>query len=209
MPVTFVSVKRPTDVRNHAPARELVPAHVIERCRAGDEAAWKELVEATHREVYSLCFRILRNPDDAADATQDAFLKAWRGLKSFRGDAQFTTWLYRVAANAAISRHRSRARRWDRETKAEPEVLERIPAVTSIEDAAAARLDLDTVEQGLARLPETYRSVIVLRDVYGLTIDEMAQQLGVSNVTAKVRLHRARKRLRDLVYEQPDPETQA
>ena len=88
-------------------------------------------------------------------------------------------------------------------------MLERIPAVTSIEDAAAARLDLDTVEQGLARLPETYRSVIVLRDVYGLTIDEMAQQLGVSNVTAKVRLHRARKRLRDLVYEQPDPETQA
>jgi RNA polymerase sigma-70 factor, ECF subfamily len=200
-------VKRPTDVRHHAPARELVPAHVIERCRAGDEAAWKELVEATHREVYSLCFRILRNPDDAAEATQDAFLKAWRGLKNFRGDAQFTTWLYRVAANAAISRHRSRARRWDRETRAEPEVLEGIPAVNSIEDAAGARLELETVERGLATLPEMYRSAIVLRDVYGLTIDEMAQQLGVSSVTAKVRLHRARKRLRDLVYEQPDLET--
>jgi RNA polymerase sigma-70 factor (ECF subfamily) len=202
-------VKRQTDVRHHAPARELVPAHVIERCRAGDEVAWKELVEATHREVYSLCFRILRNPDDAAEATQDAFLKAWRGLKSFRGDAQFTTWLYRVATNAAISRHRSRARRWDHETKSEPEVLESIPASTSIEDAAGARLDLDTVERALASLPETHRAAIVLRDVYGLTIEEMAHELGVSNVAAKVRLHRARKRLRDLVYEQPDLETHA
>jgi RNA polymerase sigma-70 factor (ECF subfamily) len=202
-------VKRPTDVRHHASVRELIPAHVIERCRAGDEVAWKELVEATHREVYSLCFRILRNPDDAAEATQDAFLKAWRGLKSFRGDAQFTTWLYRVAANAAISRQRSRARRWDHETKAEPDVLQRIPATTSIEEVAGARIELENVERGLAQLSETYRSAIVLRDVYGLTIDEMAKELGISDVAAKVRLHRARKRLRDLVYEQPDLETPA
>jgi RNA polymerase sigma-70 factor (ECF subfamily) len=202
-------VKRPTDVRHHAPARELVSSQLIERCRAGDEVAWKELVEATHREVYSLCFRILRNPDDAAEATQDCFVKAWRGLKSFRGDAQFTTWLYRVAANAAISRQRSRARRWDHETKAEPEVLQRIPATESSEEAASARIELEKVERGLAQLSEAYRSAIVLRDVYGLTIDEMAKHLGISDVAAKVRLHRARKRLRDLVFEQPDVETSA
>ena len=202
-------MKRPTDVRHHAPARELVSSQLIERCRAGDEVAWKELVEATHREVYSLCFRILRNPDDAAEATQDAFLKAWRGLKGFRGDAQFTTWLYRVAANAAISRQRSRARRWDHETKAEPEVLQRIPATESSEEAASARIELEKVERGLAQLSEAYRSAIVLRDVYGLTIDEMAKHLGISDVAAKVRLHRARKRLRDLVFEQPDVETSA
>jgi RNA polymerase sigma-70 factor (ECF subfamily) len=202
-------VKRPTDVRHHAPARELVSSQLIERCRAGDEVAWKELVEATHREVYSLCFRILRNPDDAAEATQDSFVKAWRGLKSFRGDAQFTTWLYRVAANAAISRHRSRARRWEHETKAEPEVLQRIPATESSEEAATARIELENVERGLALLSEAYRSAIVLRDIYGLTIDEMAKHLGISDVAAKVRLHRARKRLRDLVYEQPDVETSA
>jgi RNA polymerase sigma-70 factor (ECF subfamily) len=202
-------VKRPTDVRHHAPARELVSSQLIERCRAGDEVAWKELVEATHREVYSLCFRILRNPDDAAEATQDSFVKAWRGLKSFRGDAQFTTWLYRVAANAAISRQRSRARRWEHETKAEPEVLQRIPATESSEEAATARIELENVERGLALLSEAYRSAIVLRDIYGLTIDEMAKHLGISDVAAKVRLHRARKRLRDLVYEQPDVETSA
>jgi RNA polymerase sigma-70 factor (ECF subfamily) len=209
VPVTCFSVKRPRDVRHHAPARELVPAQLVERCRAGDEVAWKELVEATHREVYSLCFRILRNPDDAAEATQDAYLKAWRGLKSFRGDAQFTTWLYRVAANAAITRHRSRARRWDHETKAELEVLQRIPASTSIEETAGARIELETVERGLAQLSEAHRSAIVLRDVYGLTIAEMAKELGISEVAAKVRLHRARKRLRDMVYEQPDMETSA
>lgn len=87
-------------------------------------------------------------------------------------------------------------------------MLERIPTSTSIEDVAGARLDLDTVERALASLPETHRAAIVLRDVYGLTIDEMAHELGVSNVAAKVRLHRARKRLRDLAYEQPDLETQ-
>jgi RNA polymerase sigma-70 factor (ECF subfamily) len=179
---------------------ELVPAHLIERCRVGDEDAWAKLVEATYREVYSLCFRILRNPDDAAEATQDAYIKAWRGLKSFRGDAQFTTWLYRVASNAAISRHRSRARRWEREMKADDEVLQQIPAGTSVEDVAGAKIELDVVDQALASLPEIYRSAIVLRDVYGLTLEDMAKELGISVVAAKVRLYRARKRLRDVVY---------
>jgi RNA polymerase sigma-70 factor (ECF subfamily) len=193
-------VKRPTDVRQASPG-EVVPAHLVERCRAGDEDAWAKLVEVTYREVYSLCLRILRNPDDAAEATQDAYIKAWRGLRSFRGDAQFTTWLYRVAANAAISRLRSRKRRWDRETRAEDEALQQIPAPTSTEEIAGARLELGLVDRALAQLPANYRGAIVLRDVYGLTIEEMAKELGITAVAAKVRLHRARKRLRELVYE--------
>jgi RNA polymerase sigma factor (sigma-70 family) len=192
-------VERPKDVRQR-PAREIVPAHVIDRCKDGDEDAWRELVEATYREVYSLCLRILRNPDDAAEATQDAYLKAWRGLKSFRGDAQFTTWLYRVAANAALSRQRTRARRWDRETRVEDEMLQQMTTGASIEDMAGARIELEAVDRALALLPENYRSAIVLRDVYGLTLEQMAKELGISVVAAKVRLHRARKRLRDVVY---------
>jgi RNA polymerase sigma-70 factor (ECF subfamily) len=195
------------DVRQR-PAREVVPAHVIDRCRNGDEDAWRELVEATYREVYSLCFRILRNPDDAAEATQDAYLKAWRGLKSFRGDAQFTTWLYRVAANAALSRQRTRARRWDHETRVEDEMLQQMTTGASIEDVAGARIELEAVDRALALLPENHRSAIVLRDVYGLTLEQMAKELGISVVAAKVRLHRARKRLRDVVYGPAEAEAQ-
>ncbi|MGH2734242.1 MAG: RNA polymerase sigma factor, partial [Actinomycetota bacterium] len=109
-PVTSGAVKRRKDIGGEA-RRELVSHELVERCKGGDELAWSQLVEATHREVYSLCLRILRDPDDAAEATQDAYLKAWRAIGGFRGDAMFSTWLYRVAANAAISKQRSRKRR--------------------------------------------------------------------------------------------------
>src|SRR3990170_7953678 len=103
-------MRRPSDHRDGEPA-ERVSSDLVERCKNGDERAWAELVEATHRDVYSLCLRILRDPHDAAEATQDAYLKAWRALGSFRGEAMFTTWMYRVAANAAISKQRGRKRK--------------------------------------------------------------------------------------------------
>ena len=177
---------------------ELVPASLVERCKRGDEGAWKELVELTHRDVYSLCLRVLRDPDDAAEATQDAYLKAWRGLKGFRGEAMFTTWLYRVAANAAVSKLRRRTRRWQHETGASDDVD--IPAATDTEQEAVARLELRAVEKALAQLPDHYRSAVVLRDVYGFSIDEIAQQQGVSETAAKVRVHRGRRKLKAALY---------
>ena len=173
----------------------------MERARRGDEAAWRELVEATHREVYSLCLRILRDPDDAAEATQDAFLKAWRGLKGFRGEAQFTTWLYRVAANAALSKHRSRKRQRSWETEAQDDVLVQIAGADSTAAQAGARVDLARLERALARMPEHYRSAVVLRDVYGMSIGEIASHLGISETAAKVRVHRARKKLKEEMYD--------
>jgi RNA polymerase sigma-70 factor (ECF subfamily) len=178
-----------------------VEVEIVERARRGDADAWEQLVESTHREVYSLCLRILRDPDDAAEATQDAYLKAFRGLKGFRGDAQFTTWLYRVATNAAISKHRSRKRRRTWETGADDDVLVRIAGSDSTEAQAGARLDLARVERAISRLPEHYRTAIVLRDVYGMSIEEIAEQMGVSDTAAKVRVHRARKRLKEEVFE--------
>ncbi len=177
---------------------------LVERCKAGDERAWEQLVRVTHREVYTLCLRILRDPDDAAEATQDTYLKVWRGLRSFRGEALFTTWLYRVATNAALSKHRGRARRRHSETQAEEDMLAQIPSEASTEEAAAARVDLGAVERALATLPEHYRSVIVLRDVYGLTIEEVASQMRISETAAKVRIHRARKKLRGMLYGPPE-----
>jgi RNA polymerase sigma-70 factor, ECF subfamily len=179
---------------------EAFHAELLERCKQGDEMAWNELVQATHREVYTLCFRILGNADDAADATQDAYLKVWRGLGGFRGDALFSTWLYRVATNAALSKRRSRQRRRSHESEPADEVLAQIASSASVEDAAGARVEVRVLEKALASLPEMYRDAVVLRDVYGLSIAEIARQTKVSETAAKVRVHRGRKRLREMVF---------
>ena len=180
--------------------RESVPAELLERCRKGDESAWAELVRATHREVYTLCLRILRNPDDAAEATQDAYVRAWKGLKSFRGEASFTTWLYRVASNAAISKQRSRKRRREHEVTSDYEMLALLQSVESTEGRAGVRAELETLEQALRALPEHYRSAVVLRDVYGMSINEIAERLAISESAAKVRVHRGRKKLKEMVF---------
>jgi RNA polymerase sigma-70 factor, ECF subfamily len=180
--------------------RDPIPAALVDRCKRGDEDAWAELVEATYRDVYTLCLRILGDPDDAAEATQDAYLKAWRGLKGFRGDAMFQTWLYRVASNAALSKHRSRKRRRMQETGVEDEALSQMAGPGSVESAAGAKVEVAELQKALLRLPEHYRAAVVLRDVYGMSIEEIAKQLKISNTAAKVRVHRGRKRLKDMMF---------
>jgi RNA polymerase sigma-70 factor, ECF subfamily len=197
-------VKRPID--RGVASRELVSAELVRRCKKGDESAWTELVRATHREVYTLCLRILRDPDDAAEATQDAFLRAWRGLGGFRGEAMFTTWLYRVATNAAISKQRNRKRRREREVRSDDDALALIPSSASTEAEAGTRLDLAAVEQALESLPELYRSAVVLRDVYGMSIEEISERAGISESAAKVRVHRGRKRLKEIMFSAPGGE---
>ena len=178
----------------------MVSPEVLERCKRGDETAWRELVEVTHRDVYTLCLRILGDPDDAAEATQDAYLKAWRGLKGFRGDSLFSTWLYRVASNAALSKHRTRKRKRTHEIDAEDTMLTEMPSSGSTEATAGARLDVEHLERVLASLPEHYRVAVVLKDVYGLSIEEIAKQMRCSETAAKVRIHRGRKKLKDIMY---------
>lgn len=177
---------------------ELVSTHLLERCKSGDHQAWAELVGMTHREVYTLCYRILRDPDDASEATQDAYLKVFKGLGGFRGDAAFTTWLYRVASNTAISKQRSRKRRRSREVS--DDELEQVAGSASTEAAAGARFDVAAVERALQALPEHHRTAVVMKDVYGWSIEEIATQLKISETAAKVRVHRARKRLKDMMY---------
>ncbi|MDQ3981551.1 MAG: RNA polymerase sigma factor [Actinomycetota bacterium] len=205
-------MKRPTQNRSDS-VRQLVPPDLVDRCKSGDEAAWKELVELTHREVYTLCLRILNDPGDAAEATQDAYLKAWRGLKGFRGDAQFTTWLYRVASNAAISKHRSRKRRRVHEVGVEDELLSGMAAPGSVEATAEIRRDVRELEAAIRNLPDHYRSAVVLRDVYGMSIAEISKELKITETAAKVRVHRGRKKLKEAIYGEgsegrprPDPQ---
>jgi len=181
-------------------SREQVDQELLERCKSGDQEAWAQLVEATHRDVYTLCLRILGNSDDAAEATQDAYLKVYRGLSGFRGDAMFSTWLYRVATNAAISKQRGRSRRRAHEAAIEEDALAQVPSTVSVEDAAGARIEVGALERELAELPAMYREAVLLRDVYGLSIEEIAGQLKISETAAKVRVHRGRKRLRQKMW---------
>lgn len=189
--------------------RELVSSELIERCKAGDQQAWSQLVEATYRDVYTLCLRILRNPNDAQEATQDTYLKVWRSLSSFRGDAMFSTWLYRVASNTAISKHRKRKRQRTNESGADDEALAQIPSSGSVESAAGAKFEVERLEEALRLLPEGPREAVVLRDVYGLSISEIADQLRISETAAKVRVHRGRKRLKEIMFpDDPGPQAE-
>jgi RNA polymerase sigma-70 factor, ECF subfamily len=192
-------VRRPKDTRSEQP-RAAVSAEIIERCKQGDQEAWDELVEATYRGVYTLCLRILRDPDDAAEATQDAYLKVWRGLQRFRGESALETWMYRVASNAAISKHRSRKRRRSHESGVGDEVLGSMAASGSVEQEAGAKVEVQALDRALSSLPEHYRSAVVLRDVYGYSTEEIAKQLKISETAAKVRVHRGRKKLKEMLY---------
>ncbi|HEX9774517.1 MAG TPA: sigma-70 family RNA polymerase sigma factor [Actinomycetota bacterium] len=168
---------------------QVAPA-LAEACRRGEPEAFDELVRSTHRAVYTLVLRIVGDPDDAADVTQDVYVRAWRGLKRFRGDANLATWLYRIAANTALTHVRRRGRLG---TPTEPERLPEIP----VADGSDRQADADVLEQALASLPPEHRAAVVLKDVYGWTCEEIAEEMGTTAGAVKVRLFRARQRLAD------------
>lgn len=175
----------------------MVSPELIEACRRGDRGAFEELVEATHRQAYGLALRVVSDRHEAEDVTQEAYLRVFRALPRFRGEARFETWLYRIVANAAIDHLKRRRRLGD--LVAEPEELELVDdaSAPSGGDTLAARDELD---RALARLPDETRAVVVLKDVYGLSCEEIGDRLGLSEGAVKVRLHRARRKLRDLLY---------
>jgi RNA polymerase sigma-70 factor (ECF subfamily) len=170
-------------------------AQLVSAAQGGDRVAFDELVRLTYAETYTLAMRLTNNADDAADVVQEAYLRAFRSLDKFRGEAQFTTWLYRITANCASTHLSKRARhRHDELDEDTP-----VPADWSAgpEAKADAALDRRDVSAALAKLPVNLRTVLVLRDIYDLPHESIARELGISEVTAKVRLHRARKKLRE------------
>ncbi len=167
---------------------------LVAAARDGDRGAFDELVRRTHRETFALALRLVGDPDDARDVTQEAYLRAYRGLAGFRGDAQFTTWLYRITANRAATHLRRRIRH-----RHEPLSDEAFTVDPS--DGASTRAELrQELAAALSTLPPKLRSVVVLRDVYGLAHAEIAEELSISESAAKVRLHRARKKLRSELF---------
>ena len=175
----------------------------VARAREGDAAAFERLVEATHRETYTMALRLTGCPEDARDVTQEAYLRAYRGLAEFRGDARFSTWMYRITANVA-STYLGRRRRHrhdelpDAGDVADPR-HDLDPALVA--DAGDLR---DRVVAALDDLPPKLRAVVVLRDVYEMPHEDIAEELGISVTAAKVRLHRARHRLRSELFPELD-----
>jgi RNA polymerase sigma-70 factor (ECF subfamily) len=174
-------------------------ADLVARARLGDQAAFERLVRETYADTYTLAFRLTGHEEDARDVVQETYLRAYRGLKRFRGDAQFTTWLYRITANCANTHLGRRSRR---RTEALPDDFVMADVDPDRDPAARADATLlrDRLEVGLAELPPKLRAVVVLRDVYDLPHEAIAAELGISESAAKVRLHRARRKLRESVF---------
>jgi RNA polymerase sigma-70 factor, ECF subfamily len=173
---------------------------LVAAAQSGEREAFDELVRRTYVEMYTLAVRLTANEEDASDVVQEAYLRAWKGIRRFRGDAQFTTWMYRITANAAstMTQRRRRQQVTHIDDVAEPVEMrvEHQP-----EGAAESAAALEELSVAVSELPPKLRAIIVLKDVYGLSHDDIAAELGISVAAAKVRLHRGRKKLRDLLYD--------
>ncbi len=170
------------------------PDTLVDRARDGDRDAFGELVALHQQEVYTLAVRLVRDRDDARDITQDAFVRAWRAMPKFRGDAKFSTWMHRITVNTAWT-HR------DKKNRVRLDSLDSLvaePRSTTLDPIRAGESVSigQEIEAALQDLSHSIRSVVVLKDIYDWSHTEIAKHLGISVTAAKVRLHRGRKELR-------------
>jgi RNA polymerase sigma-70 factor (ECF subfamily) len=174
-------------------------AGLVAAAKGGDRSAFDELVRATYADAYTLAYRLTGNEEDARDVVQDAYLRAYKGLKRFRGDAAFSTWLYRITANCAATYLAKRTRHRHDALDDQATVVDERPEVDPEQraDLAAERARLTAA---LEDLPPEMRAVVVLRDVYDLPHEAIAAELGITEGAAKVRLHRARRKLRERLF---------
>ncbi len=177
-----------------------IPSELVRAARSGDRQALEDLIQRSYRAGYTLALRLLGNHDDAAEATQEAYIRVVRNLRQLDDDAAFRTWMFKIVSNVCMTEMRKRSRR-DVPSELEFDV----PDTLDVEDVATSRVFRDELERLIADLPYVYRSVVLLRDVYGLSGDEAAEAMGISPGAVKVRLHRARRKLRDRLVERfPD-----
>jgi RNA polymerase sigma-70 factor (ECF subfamily) len=177
----------------------------IDKLRAGDAAAFETLVDRYSHDIYALLFRLTENAEDAGDLTQDTFIRALRSIKSFRGDSELKTWLFRIAINES----RNRFRWWKRRRRdvtisldatigeSETTLVETLADRSiSPEDATLAREREYALKAALLDIPDVYREAVVLCDVEGMSYEETAAALGISIGTVKSRISRGREELR-------------
>lgn len=168
---------------------------LVDSARNGDVLAFEQLYQRHRDRVYGLVWRLCGGDSALAeDLLQEAFVRAWQKLDTFRGDSRFFTWLHRLSANVALSDRRNRLRRGRHESPMEEQDTR--TAVGARDVSAGKRADL---EQAIARLPERARAVLVLHDVEGYAHAEIAQMTGMAVGSSKAQLHRARKLVREIL----------
>ena len=200
-----LAARAPARRRRHAaePAAAAPKADQLEtiaaRARAGEAEAFSQLVELTSTEIYALALRLVGNEHDAGDVVQETYLRAYNAIARFRGDSSVSTWLYRICANCAMSQRRRTGRR-------STELLDLEMPLAEPRGEANPEVALDRSDERaelvrvLHTLPWGLRAVVVLRDIYDLPHEAIAEELGISRTAAKVRLHRARRLLRERLY---------
>jgi RNA polymerase sigma-70 factor (ECF subfamily) len=201
-----VSISQPP---SDAAARDAAAedAALLARLRSGDPSAYDDLVRTHTGKLLAVTRRILNSEDDAKDAVQDAFLSAFRGLANFEGGSLLSTWLHRIAVNAALMKLRTRRRKPERSIETLlPSYLEDGHHAEDFQewnqpvDRAMMRAELRAVvRKCIGELPDNYRTVLILRDIEELDTDETAERLGLTPNAVKIRLHRARQALRTLL----------
>lgn len=183
----------------------MTDTELVDAARQGDQAAFGVLVEKYQAMAYSLALRMTSNPDDAADATQEAFLNAWRALGGFQGQSSFSTWLYRLTSNACIDLLRRSKRRPTFSMTVTDEGDEELQETEVPDERWSPERELErsethrAIQAGLNSLSPEHREVLILRELEGLSYQEIAQALELEEGTVKSRIARARLALREFL----------
>lgn len=175
-------------------------SRIVEQVQGGDVNAFEALVTAYEKNVYNLALRMTGNPEDAADMSQEAFIKAYNSLNSFRGESKFSVWLYRIVSNVCLDFLRRKSRRpavsLSIEDDGGEETQLELPDESQSPELLLERsLTRDAVRRGLGVLPPEQRQILLLREIQGLSYEEIAHVLELEAGTVKSRIFRARKRL--------------
>lgn len=166
----------------------------------GDGNAFEDIVRTYEKNVYNIALRMTGDREDALDISQEAFLKAYHSLPSFRGEGKFSVWLYRIVSNTCLDFLRSRSRRSEVSLSVEDEngetaEMEILDDTLSPERLYERKLTREALQRGLLRLPEDQRKILLLREIEGLSYEEIARVLSLESGTVKSRIFRARRRL--------------
>lgn len=179
---------------------EVSEKKIIEKVLGGDANAFEELVLKYEKTVYNLALRMVGDRDDASDMTQEAFIKAYGSLSSFRGDSKFSVWIYRIATNVCLDFLRSKSRKQQVSLTVSDDDDE--DAQLDIPDPSSApeqqlikKISMQSVEEGLKTLPDKQRQILVMRELGGMSYAEIGKALSLEEGTVKSRIFRARKRL--------------
>lgn len=176
----------------------------VEAARRGNEAAFEHLVRLYERRVFALTLRMCGSPEDAAEAAQEAFLAAWQGLRFFRGESSFSTWLYRLASNACVDllRREGRRRSMAGPSLDDEDLNPNVPDPAPGPQEAAERRELRAqIEEGLRTLSPEHRQVLILREIHQLSYEEIARTLDLDLGTVKSRISRGRRQLRNFLIQ--------